>query len=35
MWMLWKFYEFDGISSEVLKTPNQFVGEGEGKGRGV
>jgi len=29
-WMLWKFYEFDGMSSEVLKTSNQFVGEGEG-----
>jgi hypothetical protein len=31
-WMLWKFYEFDGMSSDVLKTPNQFVGEGEGRG---
>jgi hypothetical protein len=30
--MLWKFHEFDGILSEVLKTPNQFVGEGEGRG---
>jgi hypothetical protein len=30
--MLWKFYEFDGMSSDVLKTPNQFVGEGEGRG---
>lgn len=33
--MLWKFYEFDGISSEVLKAPNQFVGEGDwGEGGG-
>jgi len=32
-WMLWKFYEFDGISSEVLKTqPVCWGGGGRGAG---